>query len=241
MASTVTGQQIVNAALTILGILMPGGTASGSDSTDLLAELNAMWDAWQIDAGLIFSILKVTGALSANVASYTIGTGATINVDRPSKIFSAFIVATVGSASNRNELKIVSAAEYYRHNDLAASASTPDELFPDFNVAKATNFGTVYLWPVPTVPTATSLELEVGVPFFTWDLATTVYIPYGYLDALQYALAWRAIPRFGAAVMPNIAEYVSNIGSKAEARIRAMNAQNLQTPVLGPNGQPAAQ
>jgi hypothetical protein len=68
----------------------------------------------------------------------------------------------------------------------------------------------------------------VGVPFTTWALATPYQLPYGFQDAIQYALAWRLIPQFGAAVDPKVAEYVSGLGQKAEQRIRAMNAMNRQ-------------
>ncbi len=52
-----TGQAIINSALTAIGILEQGGTPSVSDSVDALSELNAAWNAWGIDDGLIYAII----------------------------------------------------------------------------------------------------------------------------------------------------------------------------------------
>lgn len=216
-----TGQSIVNSALTILNVLELGATPSASDSNAALAELNSMWDAWGIDEGLVNALVP-TGptALTGGVASYTVGTGATISVARPSIIYEAYI-----SGTNRNGLRIVDAKQYFSHNDLTASAVTPDELYPDFAITSS-GYITVYLWPIPSG--TPSLSMIVGTPFSAWTLAAAYQLPYGYQDAIQYALAWRLIPQFGSAVDPKVAAVVSELGQKAEARLRAMNTRNRQ-------------
>lgn len=217
----VTGQQMVNSALTILGILEQGGTPSASESQDGLYELNGMWNAWGIDEGLIFGVQPIQKALTAAVGSYTIGPGAAFNVVAPNRIYKAYIIAADGS---RNEIEVVNGQRYFAHNDLAAAAVTPDEVYPDFNIDNATGFATIKLWPVQTgTPT---LELTVGSTFTTWTLNGTYYVPQGYLDAIQYALAWRLIPRFGVIVPQQIAQEVAMLGEKSELRIREMNKAN---------------
>ncbi len=221
----VTGQQMVNDALTMLGINEQGGTPSASESQDALYELNAQWNAWGIDEGLIFGVQSITKALTAATASYTIGPAAAFNTPTPSKIYQAFIIASDGS---RNEITVVDAAKYYAHNDLAASAVTPDEVYPDFNISPTTGFATIFVWPVNSgTPT---LQLITGAPFTTWTLNGTYYVPQGYLDAIRYALAWRLIPRFGVIVPQQIAQEIAMLGEKAEVRIREMNKMNRQLP-----------
>jgi hypothetical protein len=92
-----TGQVIVNNALTALGVLEQGGTPSVSDSTDALAELNTMWDAWSIDENLIYAQKSYQGPLVSNKGIYTIGTGAgaDFSTARPSRIYHAYIVPAV--------------------------------------------------------------------------------------------------------------------------------------------------
>jgi hypothetical protein len=232
-----TGQTIISNALTILGILEQGGSPSASDSTAALNELNAMWDAWGIDEGLIYSILTATKVLTGAVASYTIGTGGAFNTQRPSRIYEAFMT----TANGRVRLEIVDALRYYAHRDLAAAAVCSDELYPDYNV-DASGFAKLYLWPVPSgTPT---LEIEVGVPFTAWTLAGVYQLPYGYQDAIQYALAWRLIPQYGGIVAPQVMQTVELLGAKAELRIRTANSKDRQIPgemaALEPLGAPQA-
>jgi hypothetical protein len=232
-----TAQVIVNNALTILGILEQGGTPSTSDSNDSLAELNAMWDAWGVDEGLIYAESQISQALSAATASITIGTGATWNTTKPAKIYRAFI----GSNTARVPLRIVAAEEYYAHRDLTAAAVTPDELFPDYNDIFSSGFMTLYTWPVQSgTPT---LFLDIAVPFTAFVLATTYILPGGYQDAIQYALAFRLIPRFAGSVPEEIVQVVTSIAQKAEARIREINSQLRQLPPpasVNPEAQQAA-
>lgn len=234
-----TGQAVINAALEILGINELGGTPSASESQSALNELNAMWAAWGIDQGLIYAEIVVNKSLLASTASYTIGPGADISTPVPGRIYRAFIISSDGS---RNEIDIVNADKYYAHNDLAASAVTPDELYPDFNIDPTTGFPTLYLWPVNTA--TPTLQLTVGATFTTWALLTTYNIPQGFQDAINYSLAWRLIPRFGVIVPDTIKQEVAGLAEKAELRIREMNKMNRQlqpgTEMLQPPPQPGA-
>lgn len=320
-----TGQTIVNNALAMLGMREQGGTPSVSDSQDSLDQLNSMWAAWGIDEGLIYAILAQRFPVLANVAIYTIGTGAQLNAPRPGRIYrAAFLTATGGAIStkslgdggsgyvvndtgvvlgaggtratytvdsvdvngavltftvsgagtgylagygyqtqtaggqpgagsgftaniltvtaggqNRNPLRIVAAAEYYEHNDLSASALTPDEMYPDYN-PDVDGFSRLFFFPVPNA--AATLEIQAGVPFVDWTLTGDYRIPQGLQDDLENALAYRLLSRFGAAVAQEVAAVVRDVGMKAEARIREMNKFNRQMPPgseAAPGAQPA--
>lgn len=219
-----TGQVIVSNALTALGLLDQGGTPSVSDSTDALGELNSMWQAWGIDEGLIFSVQSQDFAWSGGLASHAIGPAAAapFNVAVPARIYNAIIPGSTG----RTALKIVDQVAYFEHNDLGATAVCPDELYPDYDIAAVTGSMTLYLWPKPSG--TITLELETAATFSTWMLTTAYAIPQGYQDAIQYALAWRLIPRYGAVVDPKVAQVIAELGQKAEHRIRSMNVLNRQ-------------
>ncbi len=143
------------------------------------------------------------------------------------------ITSVTAGGQNRNELKIIESGTYYAHNDLSASGATPDELYPDYNV-NVNGYATLYLYPVPLVLSATNLELQAGVAFTAWTLTDNYQIPQGFQDVLNYALAWRLMPRYGAAVSEQVAVMVGQLGQKAEARIRAMVANNRQMPMPEP-------
>lgn len=100
-----TGQAVVNRALTTLGILEQGGQANVSDSNAVLDELNAMWDAWSIDEGLIYAQIAVRFPITTGLGVYTIGPspspfGATPNVNSPvpARIYRAHFIQVTGGA-----------------------------------------------------------------------------------------------------------------------------------------------
>lgn len=286
-----TGQTVITNVLTKLGLVPQGGTPSASDSVYCLNELNNMWSAWSIDEGLIYAVLSSQFPLTANTASYTIGTGATFDTTRPARIYSAYISAArafsatttsgntviaapnttgvvVGSnlygvgvpanafitavstntsvtinapatasgtvtltavGGNRNELNIVDGHKYYAHNDLGALASTPEELYPDYNV-DSSGYARLYLWPIPNELLTSYLEIEAGVTFSNWALGTNYQIPPGYQDCIEWTLAFRVLTGFGEAISQGVAQLVAAEATKAEARLRAMNAFNRQLP-----------
>src|SRR5205814_2203808 len=98
-----SGQTIINSALSAIGILEQGGTPSNSDSVDALGELNAMWDAWGIDEGLIYAVSALQGALVANKGVYTLGATGEFVAPRPGRIYKASIISGVSfSATTTN-------------------------------------------------------------------------------------------------------------------------------------------
>lgn len=236
-----TGQTIINNSLTSLNILDAGGAPSASESTDLLAELNTMVDGWSTDETLIPSIATAQFALTANQNPYPMGPAANspFNVARPVRIDRAVMVATVGSGKTRRVLQIVGSTVYFAHGDLATAGTTADELYVDWG--EASGDLNLYLHPVPSCPTNTWLELQTWNPIGAFALGTNVTLPPGYQDAIQQALSYRCLSRYGAAVQPATAEVVIALGETAEKRIRALNVKNrLLDPALL-NQPPAAQ
>lgn len=313
-----TGQTIVNNALTALNILDAGGSASASESVDLLAELNTMLDAWSAEETLVPSIATAQYALTASLNPYALGpvtlatagnllgTKTTISgitdanpavmtyaalvpalvstqlllisgftgnwapangvwaitvasattfsialdsttfgaiagtpvfqlgAPRPVRIDQAVLVATVGAATIRRTLRIVGSPEYFSHGDLAASASTADEMYPDYADA-ATGDLSLYFFPVPTCPTATKIELEVWNAIAAFTLPANQNLPPGYQDGIQQALAFRCLPRYGAAVNAETAQIVATLGVSAKDRIKTLNVKNrVLDPSLAP-------
>ncbi len=138
-------------------------------------------------------------------------------------------VTLVATGLNRNPLKIVESAEYLAHNDLGASATTPDEIYPKYLPDENGNIR-VYVFPVVNENQLSYIELEAAVPFAQWALAVQYSIPVAYRDALGWALAFRCLPIFGEAVGQGAAQVVGSEGEKAENRLRTMNQKNRQIP-----------
>lgn len=187
---------------------------------------------------------QVIGAgIPANTFINSIVTNTSVgmsNAATASATLTGTIYATTG---NRNEIKIVEAGRYYDHNDLGATAKTPDEIYPDYLSSGSTGTMNLYLFPVPSAAPL-ALELDMAVNFSTWTLSGTYNIPPGVQDAIEWATAFRLLSTFGVAVMPQVAQVVTAEGQKAEARLRATNSFNRQLPpqmVAAPGSQQPAQ
>jgi hypothetical protein len=219
-----TGQAIVTQSLTLLGIAEQGGGPNVSDSNVALITLNSWWESMSIDEGLIYAVQRQDFALTAAQGAYSIGPGANVpfNIPLPSRIYKAFIV----TGTQQNELDVVSADRYYNHNDLTATSTTPDELYPDFNIDPVIGRGTLFLYPVPSG--APLLRLIFAATFALWSLATVYDLPPGYFELLTWGLAFKSISAFGVVVQQQIAQMVTANGKMAEDKIRAMNAKNRQ-------------
>src|ERR1700721_3773236 len=122
-----TGQTIVTSALTYLGMVEQGGAPNQSDSNAALQNLNDMWDAMQIDEGLIFAVERVSEtAIAFDFAGILVGPGQAFGFV-PARIYSAQFFITAGSAGLTTNIRIVEAKEYYAHQDTDTAGVVPEE------------------------------------------------------------------------------------------------------------------
>lgn len=199
-----------------------------------------------VDALTLASVTTTSGSATATLASTTgvrvgmglNGTGIAINATVLSFITDTSILMSIKATASgtvtvtatgldRNDLEIVDSTRYYSHNDLAATATTPDEIYPDY--APDANGNTrIYIWPTLNGNQAQWVELEGAVAFVAWQLAQNYFIPYGYQDAIEWTVAFRCLSGFGEAISQGVAQTVATEAVKAEQRIRAMNQKNRQ-------------
>lgn len=309
-----TGQTIASRVLTTLGLLEQGGTASVSDSSMIMDQLNVMWDSWSIDEGLIYAVITERFPSHEGYEYYTIGQSLNCNwvAQPPSRIYSASLITASGgqitssfvldgglnyavndtgivngsggipavyqvvsvsasgvvtansiinagsgyqvgngaltyptsgvgsgltiniggatsTAFNRNRIEVVDATRFYSHRDMAASAATPDEIYPDYN-PDSDGFFRVYVWPIINVDPPPVIELQMGVNFTTWQLSVNYNVPPGMADAINYALAFRLIPIFGMTVSQQVVATITPLAQKAELRMRESNKFNRKLP-----------
>ncbi len=87
--TNMTLTQLLSIALQNLSVLDSGGSPSAQQLTDALAIANALIDNKSSDRLMAESVTITSKALSANVRTYTIGTGGSINIVRPTEITAA--------------------------------------------------------------------------------------------------------------------------------------------------------
>ena len=221
-----------------LGLMDPGSGASPSDLTYLRTICNEMLQGWSIERPLIFYIVEQSYSLTTTVGTYTIGLGGAFDTTpygAPNRIESAYIK----TGSQRNDLRIVNAQQYRNHNDLAAAASCPDEMYPDYSFSSG-SLSNISFWPVPTFSGTLNVNVNFWAPLtqFT-DLTTNIPFRDGYQNAIELNLMYLAcLTAFGVGVDPTTKQQVSIDAPIAKQRIADLNRQNGLVPPDEPTGNP---
>ena len=209
-----TGLDLVSAALRKIGVLAAGETPEAQESADALAEANRMIRSWSNEQLMIPYEVEDTLTLVAGTQSYTMGTGATLNTDRPIGFSRAVTRSTVSTPPVDYPVNIRTAEEWASIPVKTLAAEIITDLYPQGTYPNET----LKIWPVPTV--AHSLVI------WSWkelsqiaSLATTLSLPAGYEDAMVYTLAVRLAPDYGRPV----SDIVSSIAVESKAAIKRTN------------------
>jgi hypothetical protein len=200
--------------------LAAGALVMISGFTGAWAPANGCWPI-TVGSSITFSIpIDSTGfSMLAGSPVYQIA-----NVTRPVRVDQAVLVSTVGSGTTRKPLHIVGSTQYFGHGDLAAAATTVDELYLDYGDVAGVMLA--YLFPVPSCPTKTQLELETWNAIAAFALATNQNLPPGYEYYITNTVAFLALTRYGAVVNAETAQLVTGIAGQARDRIRELNQKN---------------
>src|SRR5690348_17151306 len=81
-----TGRALITLALQEIGALGVAESLDPDEADDCLTRLNLLIDELALDRQWLHRIDRVTKTLSASTASYTIGSGGSINTTRPTWI-----------------------------------------------------------------------------------------------------------------------------------------------------------
>lgn len=207
-----TVSTIIIRALQMIGEKSIGASLSSGEQTAYLAVLIAAMETWGLDPLNSYAVTEDSKALTTGTGSYTIGSGATWNTARPSKIIGAFV--RDGSSIDR-PVKILD-EEGYRLISLKSNGnSTPAVLW--YNPDYVTAFGKIYLYPLPTA----SLTLYIHSPRQLQTFSTvgdTLLLPPGYQDFIEAHLAIRLATGFTKASNELLA-----IARETKAAIQGVN------------------
>jgi hypothetical protein len=211
----VTVATLITHALQRLGVVAGGETPAAEDSELALARLNALVDSWRTMALFGYTQVRTTFTITANVADYAVGVGATVNVARPVFVDDINILDTAQNPDLEIDLgPLMSDADYA---DIPQKALTAP--YPQVALYAATlPTGTITFWPVPTL---SSLQGAIYTPNTSGTLALTdtLSVPPGYQLFYETALAVEMAPDFERDPSPVLVRSAQ----RAEDRIKMVN------------------
>lgn len=182
-------------ALTRLGVIGESETPAAGDLAKGYAILNSLTDAWGAERLTIPYIARTTATLTANQASFTVGTGGDINIVRPAFITNISYQDT--SQDPDLELPLISLTdqEYAAIPQKALTSTIPVQAY--YNPTYASGFGTLIPWPIPTSATLQwVIYSPVAVPNFSATSASIV-LPPGYYEFIVTNLAFKLCSIYG--------------------------------------------
>lgn len=207
-SSMILNSLILNGEKTI------GGTLTSAEETHHLAALNAMMEGWSLDRLLCYQLVQESLALTTSTGSYTIGSGGAFNTARPTKIVDPCFIRN--ASGDDWPLEIIDAQAYGRIIRKTQDGAYPQYLF--YDAAFAASLATIFLWPEPYA--SLTLYINSWKQLQTFALiSTTVVLPPGYQEAIEYNYAIRA-----AAGVRDVAKEVALIARDSKAAIMRANA-----------------
>jgi hypothetical protein len=221
-------KDILRSSFRCVGSLRVGFGYSPSELTDGLFVLNSMLDSFATDE-LISGFFTLTQSFTLGTAkqAYTIGpSGADFTAGRPIKVTNAkYIVMTNASQPLHLPLEVINSPQFEAiHLPLTAS-TIPKRLYYNPTYASGATFGTLTLWPVPTV-TSDKLLISAWQPIAGTisDENATLAVPPGYLEMIRYQLAVRLSMEWGLPLKEGVLE----LANEALAKVERANAPTPQ-------------
>ena len=218
---------VMKLALGEIRVLKPGETPAPEESDDFILRLNAALESWAAEGLLIPYLTEDTRALTAGVASITIGTvtPGTWTTARPVRVIRAYVRDASG---NDTPVEIITRDRWDALVDKTPSNGIPEYLFYDATFPD----GTVYLYPPDDGTRTLHLISEKQFTAFT-DTNSSFSFPPGYLEFMGYNMAVRLAGPYNKALSPSTIA----LAQSTKRNIEDMNA--AKSPIRGVVNVPA--
>ena len=223
MAITTYGA-IVESALKEIGVLAAGETMSAEDGSDGLDALNMRLDQFNAERLAPFITTRTTFTVVSGDGSYTVGTGADVNIVRPNlqEVSEVRFQDTSVSPTLEYPLLQLTENDYARLPQKTLTSTQPTSFYYSPTLPN----GTLIFWPVPTSATLQGVMYVLAALSEAAALTTTVSLPPGYRRMLIKQLAVDLASSYGREVAPQLM-------MEADDALRTVKASNQRPSDLG--------
>ena len=215
-----TALQMITRAMRLNGDYEVGQTLSAEDASDGLYALNEMMESFNLQRLMIYNIIDEDFPLVEGQRSYTIGSGADFDTDRPISLENSCYIENAGI---RYPVKIVNQPAIV---GIPVPGVTTMPSWVYYDTAYPT--GTITFDCEPYAGLTFHLCSRKILQQFT-DLTTSLSLPQGYQGVIEFTLAERLAPEYGHEAPPSVRQQAANY----RRWLKTQNAPNgvLQTEV----------
>ena len=185
-------------ALQLLGVVDPTSTPSAEDANIAFEALNDWIDALATQRLSIYYVTRTAHTLVSGTASYTIGSGGTINIARPLWLEQAgLIIDTGASTPTEIPIRVLDDDERALIAQKTLQSSYVEGVWLDHNWSAG--LARVFVYPIPNIST-TQLVLYTPTAITEFaNLSTDYTFPPGYRRAITFNLANELAPWYPSA------------------------------------------
>jgi len=188
---------------------------------DGLTAFQSLLDSWNTENLTLFSVRENSFTLSIGVSSYTVGSGATVNVTRPMQILQAYVR---DSGGNNYPLNIRTRDQWNMIGNRSSiiTSQIPTDIFYDPTYAN----GVIGVFPYPLA--AYTVFFDSYDPLSTVSTLTqTISFPPGYERAFVFNLAVEISAQTGIP-LPQSGTNIQKLAEDSLANIKRINAGNRE-------------
>lgn len=193
---SISRDDLIKGALRKIGVVPQGETPTADMITEAAQALNLLVKSWQADGMPLWALRTYAVTLTAGTNSYEIGTGKTINTDKPLKVIQAW-----NRDINSNvdiPMRIITKQEYSILGNKTTSGN-PIQIYYE----PLRDHGVLHVFPTPTTTEATNNRIYITYqrPFEDFNISTdTPDFPQEWYLAVMYGLAFLLAPEYGVPI-----------------------------------------
>lgn len=219
-----TGNQLIRGALLDLEVLDAVTDPSAEDAEDARLALNELCESLGLERHWLYKTVRTTKTLTSGTASYTIGTGGSISVVKPTWIDRACLVLdTTATYPTEVPISVLEPDDYALWPTKTLQSTQSQAIFYDHG-HDSSGYGLIYPLPIPNVSTTQLVLYSPGGEASSFaDLVTDYAMPRGYQRALRKLLALELAPMHGAQPSPLLFQQAS----ESKAAIKRANVRPI--------------
>lgn len=193
-----TARDLITDSLLWLGVNDAIDAVADADMAMGLRWLNKLASHYQNDALMQSALTRTVFDLVSGTASYTVGSGGTVNVARPVNLTgpgeTVKFIDTSQDPDAELDLFVMPDASYQGIVQKTYQSTYPTGAY--YNATIASGFGTLFFWPIPNVSYLDGV-LYSRTPIGSFDLSTVLVLQPGVEVLLETKLAMWLAPTFG--------------------------------------------
>src|SRR6185295_11596986 len=143
---------------------------------------------WANERLMVPYLSQTSFPLTSSTVSYSIGSGGTFNMTRPTKLVDPCFIRDTQNVDSA--LELINMETYGRIVQKSTSGSYPAYIAYDQGYS-ATSTGTIYLWPGPSANLTLFINTLQQLQSFS-TVTVTLQLPPGYQDAIEANYAVRS-------------------------------------------------